>query len=69
MELKEDGHDETECEPNYIALSLYLNDGPAPIVDDLLAVTKLLRDKKSSIDCSDDGYVVAESNLTFSLIN
>lgn len=54
--------DETECEPNYIALSLYFNDGPAPIIDDLQAITKLLQDKRQS---TDDGYIIAESNFIF----
>ncbi|VDK86437.1 unnamed protein product [Litomosoides sigmodontis] len=49
--------DEAECEPNYIALSLYFNDGPAPIIDDLQAITKLLQDKRRSTDSNDDDYV------------
>ncbi|KAL3998972.1 hypothetical protein ACH3XW_17265 [Acanthocheilonema viteae] len=61
IELKEECQDEVECEPNYIALSLYFNDGPAPIVDDLQVITKLLQDKKYSIDSDDNGYLVAET--------
>ncbi|EFO20827.1 hypothetical protein LOAG_07663 [Loa loa] len=64
IELKGSNHDETEyeeCEPNYIALSLYFNDGPAPVIDDLQTITKLLQDKKCSINSNDDGYVIAET--------
>uniref|UniRef100_A0AAF5Q037 Uncharacterized protein n=1 Tax=Wuchereria bancrofti TaxID=6293 RepID=A0AAF5Q037_WUCBA len=69
MELEKGNQDEVECEPNYIALSLYFNDGPAPIIDNLQAITKLLQNKKCSIGSNDDnddgdgvnGYVVAET--------
>uniref|UniRef100_A0A0R3RN02 TPPII domain-containing protein n=1 Tax=Elaeophora elaphi TaxID=1147741 RepID=A0A0R3RN02_9BILA len=61
IELEDGSYDEVKCETNYIALSLYFNDGPAPIIDDLLAVTKLLHDKKCSIDSNDDGYILAET--------
>ncbi|VDO41898.1 unnamed protein product [Onchocerca flexuosa] len=64
VEEAEVSEDETECEPNYIALSLYFNDGPAPVIDDLQAVTKLLNDKKISNESNDD-YVVAESKISF----
>ncbi|CAG9532096.1 unnamed protein product [Cercopithifilaria johnstoni] len=60
MELEE-SQDETKCELNYIALSLYFNDGPAPIIDDLQAITKFLLDKKYSLDGSNDDYVIAET--------
>uniref|UniRef100_A0A182EH83 Uncharacterized protein n=2 Tax=Onchocerca ochengi TaxID=42157 RepID=A0A182EH83_ONCOC len=59
-EETEVSEDEAECEPNYIALSLYFNDGPAPVIDDLQTVTKLLQDKKISTE-SNDNYIVAET--------
>ncbi|KAM3720619.1 Aspartate--tRNA(Asp/Asn) ligase [Dirofilaria immitis] len=59
-ETDDDSEDEVECEPNYIALSLYFNDGPAPVIDDLQTITKLLHDKKNSID-SDDSCIVSET--------
>uniref|UniRef100_A0A915Q4F1 Uncharacterized protein n=1 Tax=Setaria digitata TaxID=48799 RepID=A0A915Q4F1_9BILA len=61
VELTGEYDDETKCELNYIALSLYLNDGPAPIVNDLQATTKILQEKKSSVDSNDDAFIIAES--------
>lgn len=58
----EESGDETESELDYVALSLYFNDGPAPAVNDLRATTGILQDKKNSIDSCDDAYVIAESN-------